>query len=143
GVLPVKTDSRSLARKLKSLKRCRQRPGNSVKQGRWLSLAILLTRLFAGSPLFRFDLLPVSQYFSRVSRAGLAENMRVAANHLVMNRAYHVGHREAALFLRNLRMKDDLQEQRSEERRVGKECRCRRWREHEKKNKRERESRVG
>src|SRR5206468_10778237 len=71
GVLPVKTDSRSLARKLKSLKRCRQRPGNSVKQGRWLSLAILLTRLFAGSPLFRFDLLPVSQYFSRVSRAGL------------------------------------------------------------------------
>src|SRR5205085_10087348 len=37
--------------------------------------------------------------------------VRVPADHLVVNFADHVGHAEAALFARNLRMKNNLQEQ--------------------------------
>ena len=41
----------------------------------------------------------------------LSEHMRVPPNHLVMDFANHLGHREAAFFAGNLRMKDNLQKQ--------------------------------
>ena len=102
-IFPIKADSRGLACELKTFQRGRQRSGDAVKQrGRFPFRMSAYSMFLVRTPFFRFDLLPISQYFRRIFCPGLPKNVRVAANHLVVNLANHVGNGEAAFFLCNL-----------------------------------------
>ncbi len=113
GALPIKSNSCRAPRKLKSFERRGQSARHAIQKRTRLpflfrTIPILLPR--RGALLF-LDLFPLLQDLCRILRALFTKNVRMPPHHLVVHLANHVGNAKPPLFLRNLRMKHNLQQQ--------------------------------
>ena len=120
GILPVESRARGFAGELQSFEHGGQSARNAIEQRGcafsgvfgtvFCGAAFLLKRYFSrrSSALMRSQFL---QYLRGIFGADVAEDVRMAANHFVVNVFDDVGDREAPLFARDFGMKNHLQEQ--------------------------------
>ena len=107
-VVPVEPDACGFASELKTLKEGRKAARNAMKDGFvsvffWSSDALF-------TALFCFDDFPVAKDFCGIPGLFFAEDVRVAANHFLVNFADDIGDVEAILFAGNLGVEQDLKE---------------------------------
>src|SRR5437667_375749 len=99
---PVETDVARLLAQLLGAHQRRRRRRHAREE-----VAALARR----APLLGLDAAPVAHHLARVAHLDVAEDVGVAADELVGDRARHLGDREAARLGRELGLEDDLEEE--------------------------------
>src|SRR5438093_4060243 len=99
---PVETDVARLLAQLLGAHQRRRRCRHAREE-----VAVLARR----APLLGLDAAPVAHHLARVAHLDVAEDVGVAADELVGDRARHLGDREAARLGRELGLEDDLEEE--------------------------------
>jgi len=108
---PIESDAGSFARELEGFQECGESARNTIQDGgrgsRFLYNCLIL---FLGLSFLLLDLFPVAQDVGGGFGSGGAEDVGVAANHLLVDLADDVGNIEALLFMCDLRVEENLEE---------------------------------